>query len=222
MSEKGNGMQRAITLALLQVYAQKLASHPENKKPKPFYLFIDEPELCLHPKGQTKLLNALLEISKNQQIFLTTHSPYFLSTPHLKDIGVFIFKKDGIKNKVSDVNTDKLFDWSPTWGEINFNAYNLATVDFHNELYGYLQNLSHKFSEKEFENWLTTKNFKQMKQWIREHNGQIKDPQNVTLQTYIRNSIHHPENRHNQEYTEDELSKSIQEMVRLIEQEKTS
>lgn len=96
MSEKGNGMQRAVALALLQVYAEELVRHPEgNEIEKPFYLFIDEPEICLHPKGQTKLLSALLELSKNKQIFLTTHSPYFLATPSLKDIGVFVFNKDG-------------------------------------------------------------------------------------------------------------------------------
>jgi AAA15 family ATPase/GTPase len=59
MSEKGNGMQRALALALLQVYAEELTKHPENENlKKPFFLFIDEPEICLHPKGQEKLLNA--------------------------------------------------------------------------------------------------------------------------------------------------------------------
>nr|WP_315180605.1 AAA family ATPase [uncultured Cardiobacterium sp.] len=84
MSEKGNGMQRSVALALLQVYAEELAHDEEQGQTKPFYLFIDEPELCLHPKGQTKLLEALLEISKTKQVFLTTHSPYFLVTPHLR------------------------------------------------------------------------------------------------------------------------------------------
>ncbi|MCI4000717.1 ATP-binding protein, partial [Klebsiella pneumoniae] len=91
MSEKGNGMQRSVALALLQVYAEELAHDEEQGQTKPFYLFIDEPELCLHPKGQTKLLEALLEISRTKQVFLTTHSPYFLVTPHLSNVGLFIF-----------------------------------------------------------------------------------------------------------------------------------
>lgn len=51
MEEKGDGMQRSIALALLQVYADQLIKHPEKNTSKPFFLFIDEPELCLHPQA---------------------------------------------------------------------------------------------------------------------------------------------------------------------------
>ena len=37
-----------------------------------------------------------------------------------------------------------------------------------------------------------------------------------TLQTYIRNSIHHPENDKNAPYTEDELRNSIIKMTQII------
>lgn len=205
MSEKGNGMQRSVALALLQVYAEELAHDEDQGQTKPFYLFIDEPELCLHPKGQTKLLKALLEISKTKQVFLTTHSPYFLVTPHLSNVGLFIFRKDGISNSVEDASLEKMFPWSPTWGEINFKAYKLPTVELHNELYGKLQYDSGRFNENGFEQWLQDKNIQRTKQWIRESNGAAKAPSDVTLQTFIRNHIHHPENRRNALYTEDEL-----------------
>lgn len=79
MEEKGTGMQRSVALALLQVYAEKLSENKDNNKVlKPVYLFIDEPEVCLHPQAQKKLLNALLEISKSRQVFVSTHSPYFI------------------------------------------------------------------------------------------------------------------------------------------------
>lgn len=195
MSEKGNGMQRSVALALLQVYAEELAHDEERGQTKPFYLFIDEPELCLHPKGQTKLLEALLEISKTKQVFLTTHSPYFLVTPHLSNVGLFIFRKDGISNIVEDASLEPMFPWSPTWGEINFKAYKLPTVELHNELYGKLQHDSGQFREKDFEQWLQSRNIQFTKQWIRENNGAAQAPSDVTLQTFIRNYIHHPENR---------------------------
>lgn len=216
MSEKGNGMQRSVALALLQVYAEELAHDEDQGQTKPFYLFIDEPELCLHPKGQTKLLKALLEISKTKQVFLTTHSPYFLVTPHLSNVGLFIFRKDGISNSVEDASLEKMFPWSPTWGEINFKAYKLPTVELHNELYGKLQYDSGRFNENGFEQWLQDKNIQRTKQWIRESNGVAKAPYDVTLQTFIRNHIHHPENRQNALYTEDELKQSIEEMIRLL------
>lgn len=216
MSEKGNGMQRSVALALLQVYAEELARDEERGQTKPFYLFIDEPELCLHPKGQTKLLEALLEISKTKQVFLTTHSPYFLVTPYLSNVGLFIFRKEGISNIVEDASLEKMFPWSPTWGEINFKAYKLPTVELHNELYGKLQYDSGRFNENGFEQWLQDKNIQRTKQWIRERNGVAQTPTDVTLQTFIRNHIHHPENRQNTLYTEDELKQSIEEMIRLL------
>lgn len=218
MSEKGNGMQRSVALALLQVYAEEIAYDVQQNQTKPFYLFIDEPEICLHPKGQTKLLEALLEISKTKQVFLTTHSPYFLATPNLRNVGLFIFKKEGISNVVEDASLEPMFPWSPTWGEINFKAYKLPTVELHNELYGALQYKSGKFYEKEFENWMKDKGVTDSKQWTREKNGSPQSPQTVTLQTFIRNHIHHPENRTMQSnlYTEDELKQSIEEMINLL------
>jgi len=217
MSEKGNGMQRSVALALLQVYAEELAHDEEQGQTKPFYLFIDEPEICLHPKGQTKLFEALLEISKTKQVFLTTHSPYFLVTPHLNNVGLFIFRKDGISNTVEDASLEKIFPWSPTWGEINFKAYKLPTVELHNELYGRLQDKNGKFSERDFEQWINAQGIQFSKHWARVNSdGTVRQPYPVSLQTFIRNHIHHPENRQNTLYTEDELKQSIEEMIGLL------
>lgn len=46
MSEKGHGMQRAVALSLLQVYADITSNVANAAVSKPFYFFIDEPELC--------------------------------------------------------------------------------------------------------------------------------------------------------------------------------
>ena len=216
MSEKGNGMQRSVALALLQIYAEELAHDPEKNQTKPFYLFIDEPELCLHPKGQTKLLKAILEISKTKQVFLTTHSPYFLVTPYLSNVGLFIFRKNGVSNIVEDASLETMFPWSPTWGEINFKAYKLPTVELHNELYGYLQDKSQKYGLGQFDSWLIDNGLSACKQWTEEKKGVVQQARNVTLQTFIRNHIHHPENRQNTIYTENELKQSIEEMIQLL------
>lgn len=219
MNEKGNGMQRAVALALLQVYAEELTKHPEDLNiHKPFYLFIDEPEICLHPKGQEKLLNALLEISKTKQVFLTTHSPYFLVTQSLKNIGLYIFSKNADSALVESASVNPLLPWSPTWGEINYKAYNLPTVEFHNELYGYLQEKSGCSRITEFELWLNGRGVLNTKQWTREENGTPKNPEDVTLHTFIRNKIHHPENVTMQAISiaSNELNQSTQEMITLL------
>ena len=41
-------------------------------------IVIDEPELSLHPSLQKKLLDVLLDYSKDHQIIISTHSPYFI------------------------------------------------------------------------------------------------------------------------------------------------
>ncbi|MDL5482675.1 AAA family ATPase [Klebsiella quasipneumoniae] len=56
MNEKGHGMQRAVALSLLQVYAEVTSNAANAAISKPFYLFIDEPEICLHPTGQKNYL----------------------------------------------------------------------------------------------------------------------------------------------------------------------
>jgi len=219
MQEKGNGMQRAVALALIQVYAEELIRHPDNAAlEKPFFLFIDEPEICQHPKAQEKLLSALLEISKTKQVFVTTHSPYFLSTPYLKNCGLHIFSKIENSSVATSANLNPILPWSPTWGEINFKAYKLPTIEFHNELYGHLQEKNNAYTEINFEEWIINKGVLQNKIWTQERNGIAQATRNVSLQTFVRNKIHHPENVTMQAhiYTSAELQQSIEEMINLI------
>lgn len=223
MHEKGNGMQRAVALALLQVYAEELTRNPNSTEPsKPFFLFIDEPEICLHPHGQEKLLNALIEISKTKQVFLATHSPYFLATKHLKNIGLHIFNRDSDVLFVEEASVRPLLPWSPSWGEINFRAYKLPTEEFHNELYGHLQEISSCFTLPAFDSWLNANGIEYSKIWIKETKAAPEPPSKVTLQTFIRNKIHHPENSTMRPdiFTSDELYQSIREMVTIAETNK--
>lgn len=77
-SEKGNGMQRALALSLIQIYAGLETKDDKGTLAKPIIFLIDEPETFLHPCAQNKLLDALEVISGSSQIFLSTHSPYLL------------------------------------------------------------------------------------------------------------------------------------------------
>ncbi|MDQ7023186.1 MAG: AAA family ATPase [Candidatus Gracilibacteria bacterium] len=74
LDEKGSGMQRAVALTLLQVYINML---PESEEDESHFIFIDEPEICLHPKAQVKLIKALNKLAKNStNIFNNTFSIY--------------------------------------------------------------------------------------------------------------------------------------------------
>lgn len=55
------------------------------------------------------------------------------------------------------------------------------------------------------------------REWIRTSEGQNHAPYPVTLETYIRNSIHHPENRSNSyRYSTIDLQMSIEEMLAIL------
>lgn len=211
-------MQRAVALSLLQVYANLMSNVLNAPVSKPFYLFIDEPEICLHPSGQKKLLDALMLISRTKQVFVTTHSPFILSSPLLKNTGLFIFKKINNRNSISTATTSPMFPWSPSWGEISYRAYDLPTVDLHNELYGYLQEKNGLANIGSVDQWLLSKGLAYSKQWIQEKNGIPQQPRSTTLQSFIRNHIHHPENvtMQSNRYTLAELKQSIDEMVNFI------
>jgi predicted ATP-dependent endonuclease of OLD family len=105
LEDKGGGMQRSVALALLQVYAEKIVKHPEIEKlSKPFYLFIDEPEICLHPQAQNKLLESLKNISKTKQVFVATHSIYFVEPQLIHNIYKF---ENNISNGGINIFYDK-------------------------------------------------------------------------------------------------------------------
>ena len=229
-NQKGSGLQRAIVLALLQVYAQKLSTHPDQEADKPFFLFIDEPELCLHPQAQIKLLESLMEISKIHQIFITTHSPYFFKNKNIENSGLFIFEKDKKNHKIKVDHLAKgkwksLFPWSPSFSEINYKAYRLPTNEFHNELYGYLHS---KIIDlvKGKEEYKKIKSMRTFDEYLKKEMGVSKfkkykwsdsEKEEITLCTYIRHKMHHPENRDNIEYSEKELKESIDILIKGLE-----
>jgi len=80
-AEKGDGMQRALMLAILQAYAD---FRKENEDfGKSFLFFIDEAELHLHPTAQRKLKNVLLDLAKGgDQVFINTHSSVLVADEH--------------------------------------------------------------------------------------------------------------------------------------------
>ena len=66
-------------------------------------ILIDEPEISLHPDLQRKLFNLLVEYSKDKQIIVSTHSPYFV------DWSLFSDKTKIIRLK-KDMDSIKLFE----------------------------------------------------------------------------------------------------------------
>lgn len=92
-SEKGDGMQRAIMLAILQTYAD---FRKENVA-KPFIFLIDEGELHLHPTAQRKLKQSLIDlVNRGDQVFLNTHSSVLVVDDHSTQSIFTVEKRDCI------------------------------------------------------------------------------------------------------------------------------
>lgn len=71
--EKGDGMQRALMLAIIQTYADFRKKKGDTTKN--FIFLIDEGELHLHPTAQRKLKDSLADLSQQgDQVLINTHS----------------------------------------------------------------------------------------------------------------------------------------------------
>lgn len=221
VSEKGTGMQRALALSLIQVYAGVL-DNEEGTLSKPIMFFIDEPETFLHPKAQDKLIDSLNKIAKRYQVFITTHSPYLLKKfdSRTQQINIFSKNEEGI-NYISDKRELNLFGISsPTIGEINYTAFGVNSVEFHNELYGFIQAKAidedeKNYYENTFEEWLVNKGVTQNKDYHRLLKNGNTQQEKKTLPTLIRNIIHHPENQNNS-YTTEELEESTDLLLNIL------
>lgn len=101
---KGDGMQRAVILAIVQAYADH---RKEKGVARNFIFLIDEAELHLHPTAQRSLKNALKEISNSGgQVFINSHSSIFANE---KDDDSMIFKveKSNQESGLSEVTTEQ-------------------------------------------------------------------------------------------------------------------
>ncbi len=77
IEEKGDGMQRALMLSIIQAYADY---RRQNNMTRKFIFLIDEAELHLHPRAQRALKSALIDIAKNgEQVLINTHSSVLIS-----------------------------------------------------------------------------------------------------------------------------------------------
>jgi len=79
MSHKGAGYRRLFMVARFRYLAKK------NKGLNVVYL-IEEPETFLHPSAQNDLLNAFRDLSDDNQVIITTHSPVFAGATNVESV----------------------------------------------------------------------------------------------------------------------------------------
>ena len=214
LCDKGTGMQRAVTLALIQVYSNM---QHRTKEHAPLTLLLDEPETWLHPRAQIQLGEALTKISEDEQLFLITHSPYMLRSYNPTQHRLIIFsREDTVPSIRYSDELGLLTSQAPSLGEITYFAFGIPSPEFHDELWGEIHCLIDPGSESGLNKALNEKyGFDYKKTWIREgKKGQRSE--SATIPYYIRNSSHHPENRLNDPYTDNELAESTENLIAVL------
>ena len=214
LCDKGTGMQRAVTLALIQVYSNM---QHRTKEHAPLTLLLDEPETWLHPRAQIQLGEALTKISEDEQLFLITHSPYMLRSYNPTQHRLIIFsREDTVPSIRYSDELGLLTSQAPSLGEITYFAFGIPSPEFHDELWGEIHCLIDPGSESRLNRTLNEKyGIDDKHTWIREGKNGLKY-ESATLPYYIRNSSHHPENKHNKPYTDDDLAKSTESLIAVL------
>ena len=209
---------------------QQLKDRYANEKDSDLILMLDEPETHMHPEvGRyfIEVLNRALThfqtagLFRYCQIILATHSPFLIQSLNNYPATIALTKTECGQIKVFDFeNIQHLhlpgrIDYS--FNLVMYYVFNVPTIELHDELYGHLQVENKCSSEKDLDDWfLNNTSIAATKLWIAVIDGKEKHPCKVTLQRYIRNFIHHPENTRNQKYTLVELRQSIEEMLSCL------
>lgn len=214
INKRGSGVRRLILLNFFRAEAEsKLHENTSH-----IIYAIEEPETSQHKSHQIMLIKALKELSNNgkTQVIITTHSSDIVKQLSFDQI-ILLYEESGI-HKIKNIDKNTLP--YPSLNEINYQAFDDVSEEYHNELYGYLQakaidENNQNETEKNFDAWLITNGCNKSKNWTRLKNGNVSSTTPCTLQTYIRNYIHHPENSNNNKYSIDDLRSSIEEMRKI-------
>lgn len=95
-----NGLSSGEKQLFLRTLAIKMLE-PENS-----IILIDEPELSLHPKWQSKIIKVYERIGKNNQIIIATHSPHILGSVPKENLIILTKNNEG---KVFPMTGDELY-----------------------------------------------------------------------------------------------------------------
>ena len=195
INKRGSGVKRLILLNFFRAEAERRKT--EEKIPSIVYA-IEEPETSQHTEHQRKLISAFLTLSgtANTQVLITTHSPALVKELEFEHLRLIKLTGSG---KAIDLVSPHTLPY-PSLNEVNYLAFSETTEEYHNELYGFI----------EFEGKINDfKSGKAQIDYIRLEKDGSKKTVKVTLTEKIRHQIHHPENKENIKYSDEELAQSI-------------
>lgn len=202
INKRGSGVKRLVLISFFRAEAER--RQQESSLPSVVYA-IEEPETSQHPDLQRALIQALISLSqaRHTQILLTTHSPEVVK--QLKFENLLLIGGQTPSDIKRVVARELPY---PSLNEVNFTAFDESSFEYHNELYGFIE------EQGKLTAYRTGKSTLLYNQLCR---GGGTTPKQVVLTEYIRHQIHHPENTHNARFNEIELKQSIEDMRAFIQ-----
>lgn len=209
INKRGSGVRRLILLNFFRVEAErKLSEQMSNNSTASIIYAIEEPETSQHFQNQILLIQAFKDLASipNVQVILTTHSGNIVKHLDFEDIRLV---EHGMV-----IHIHKQCLPFPSLNEVNFVAFDEATEEYHDELFGYIES---NHLKKEYEDECNEQFGKCC--YTRLCKGGKEKKEEISLTLYIRHQIHHPENKKNIKYTKEQLINSINAMRDFIQQD---
>lgn len=204
INKRGSGTKRLI---LLNFFRAEVEHRQQGNTNHSVIYAIEEPETSQHSENQRMIIKALVELADqdNTQVIVTTHSPVIVKELPYNQIRVIRKSHTGQKSIENIVRN--LLPYH-SFNEVNYLAFDEITEEYHNELYGFLEDRNWL---QNYTNGKPTRNYNKILR-----NGTLQSIQ-ITTTEYIRHQIHHPENTNNPRFTFAELNQSIHDMRSFIE-----
>ena len=180
-------------------------------------VFIDEPELSMHPLWEQKILSYFQGLFSNSggqtsQLFVATHSEYVVEHALKQEHSAVITITNQSGIVTSTAANAPLVLPSIVASEVNYVAFNVVSTDYHIALYSEIQNRSNKFTIKDCDDYIVgLPEFDSTKHTKNSRHGSTTY---ISLPTYIRNGIDHPDSGN--VYTESEMRSSIELMIEIL------
>lgn len=202
INKRGSGSKRLI---LLNFFRAEVERRQGGANATSVIYAIEEPETSQHSENQKKLIKALstLAMAANTQVVITTHSATIVKNLNFNNIR--IIRMDDTQKVVENTLPNQLP--YPSLNEVNYLAFSEISEEYHNELYGYIE------EQGLLESYKLGKALVQYVRVLRD--GSTRNDQ-ITMTEYIRHQIHHPENNHNVRFDEAKLKESIEAMRSFI------
>lgn len=205
INKRGSGVKRLILLNFFRAEAERKAQ--EGGREEVIYA-IEEPETSQHTENQIIMIRALKQLAQteNVQVVLTTHSATIVKELNFSDLRLILRDING-NRQIVNVQPGQLC--YPSLNEVNYLAFEEITIEYLNELYGYLEEIGQLSAYKANQPTIPYVKIRR--------DGSLETIQ-VCVAEYVRHQIHHPENRNNRPYTIVELRNSIHSLRSFIDQ----